>query len=166
MREWGQQQLLRIHQWLRVLEWTGLHDGCLAIPGDAASILAFPHIASHFFVQMIVEPLIAMSALPGGSVLVSKELVSTIELAWSSARLIYPESVGCDAAFIWCTGMAVIEERLRELEGLVPGAGAEGSTGAGARKRAGAGSDAAYSAGGEASLVAAVEASNKRQRLE
>ena len=121
MREWGQQQLWRIHQWLRDLEWIGLHDGCLAIPGDAASILAFPHIASHFLVQMIVNPLIAMSALPGGSVLVSKELVSTIELAWSTARSMYPESVGCDAAFIWCTGMAVIEERLRELSAMVNG---------------------------------------------
>ena len=121
MRKWGQQQLLRIHQWLRDLEWNGLHDGCLAIPGNAASVLAFPHIASHFFVQMIVNPLIVMCASPGGSVLVSKELVSTIEHTWSSARSTYPESVGCNVAFIWCTGLAVIEDRLRELSAAVNG---------------------------------------------
>ncbi|RDX45086.1 hypothetical protein OH76DRAFT_1408356 [Lentinus brumalis] len=79
MLTWGRQELFRVQGWLHGLEWTGLHKGCLAIYGDAASILAFPHVASHFLVEMIINPLITLCSTPGGLALVSEELVSAVE---------------------------------------------------------------------------------------
>ena len=112
---WGKQQLARVHVWLQSLEWTGLHQGCLATSRGAAAVLAFPHIASHHLVRMIIEPLTALCSMPGGCALVSEELVSSVEHMWSSARLAYPDSVNPDASFVWCTGLDCIEMSLREL---------------------------------------------------
>ncbi len=116
MLAWGQRQLPRLHKWLRDLEWTGLHKGGLAIPGDAAAVLSFPHIASHQLVRNIIDPLIALCSLPGGHELVSGELVSTVERAWSSARVAYPDSVNEDSAFVWSSGLDQIDARLVELK--------------------------------------------------
>ncbi|KAI0718785.1 hypothetical protein C8T65DRAFT_638113 [Cerioporus squamosus] len=116
---WGQQQLSRVHQWLRDLEWRGLHKGCLAVSGDAAAVLAFPHIASRYLVHTLIDPLIALCSMPGGLPVISEELVSTIEHTWASARLAYPHSADADAAFVWCTELDRIDARLRELRAII-----------------------------------------------
>ncbi len=121
MLAWGQQELAHLHEWLRDLEWTGLHTGCLAIAGDAAAILSFPHIASHYLVEMIIDPLITLYAMPGGLALVSgsEELVSTLERTWAAARLVYPDFVDEKAGFVWSSGLDRIDIRLAELRAAV-----------------------------------------------
>lgn len=115
MLSWGQQQLSRVHQWLRDLEWRGLHKGSLAVSGDAAAILAFPHIASHYMVNTLIDPLIALCSMPGGLPLIPAELVSAVEQTWASARLAYPHAASAQAGFVWITKLDRIDARLAEL---------------------------------------------------
>lgn len=115
MLVWGKRQLFRLQQWLRGLEWTGLHKGCLAISGDGAAILAFPHIASHLLVMNVIDPVIALGSIPGGRELVTSDLVFAIEQAWSRARLAYPDFAPRDAGFVWSSGLEGIDSRLAEL---------------------------------------------------
>ncbi|TFK86562.1 hypothetical protein K466DRAFT_587126 [Polyporus arcularius HHB13444] len=122
MLGWGQQELFRVQEWLRGFEWVGLHKGCLAISGDAAAVLAFPHIASRYLIKNIINPLIDLCSMPGGLALVSAELVSTIEHTWSSGRLAYPNLANEEAGFVWCdSGLNHIDSRLEELKALVGG---------------------------------------------
>ena len=116
---WGQREIPRLHQWLRNLEWSGLHTGCLAITADLAATLVFPHVASKFLVRNIINPLIALCSEPGGLAFVCKDLVSDVKHAWHSALLAYPDSVNSDAAFVWCTALDQIESRLERLQTLV-----------------------------------------------
>ncbi|TFK77566.1 hypothetical protein K466DRAFT_608027 [Polyporus arcularius HHB13444] len=116
MFAWGQQELTRLREWLRGLEWTGLHKGCLAKSGNAAESIAFPHIASHYLIKMVLNPLIRLCSMPGGRAVVSRELVSAIEHAWSAARLAYPDPVHVDIGFVWSSGLARIDSRLTELK--------------------------------------------------
>ncbi len=118
MLAWGQQQLSRLHQWVRDLEWNGLHKGCISGPGDPAAVLAFPHIASHYLVQNLIDPLITVCSMRGGRALVSAELVSAIEHTWVSARLAYPRSADADAQIVWCTALDSIDARLAELRAI------------------------------------------------
>ncbi len=119
MLAWGQQQLSRLQQWLRSLEWNGLHKGCVAVPGDPAAVLAFPHVASRYLVRNLIDPLIALCSMPGGRALVSPELVSAIEHIWTSARLAYPHAADADARIVWCTALDRINGRLAELTAML-----------------------------------------------
>ncbi len=120
MLTWGQQELSRVQEWLRGLEWAGLHKGCLAIHGGAAAVLAFPHIASHFLVEMIINPLLTLCSMPGGLALVSQELVSAVEHTWSAARLAYPDAMpDANTGFVWSSGLDRIDSRLAELKAVV-----------------------------------------------
>ena len=119
MLEWGQKQLTHLRQWLRDIQWTGLHKGCVARSGDAAPIVAFPHVVSHYLVKDVVEPLISLGGNPEGLKLVTEDLVSAVEQAWSLAQLAYPDVVDRDAGFLWCSGLDRIEARLAELKAMV-----------------------------------------------
>ena len=119
MLEWGQKQLSHLPQWLRDIQWTGLHRGCVARSGDAAPIVAFPHVVSHYLVKDVVEPLISLGGNPEGLKLVTEDLVSAVEQAWSLAQLTYPDVVDRDAGFLWCSGLDRIEPRLAELKAMV-----------------------------------------------
>ncbi|RDX45106.1 hypothetical protein OH76DRAFT_1408377 [Lentinus brumalis] len=119
---WGRQSITRICQWLRDLEWRGLHAECLARsrPGDPNLVLAFPHIASGYLVRYTIDPLLDVCSTTRGLALVPEDLVRTVEHAWSSAQLIYPARVGVDDVdFIWCSGLEVIDARLAELRAAV-----------------------------------------------
>ena len=118
MLAWGRQHLSRLHIWLRDLSWAGLHKGCLATPGDAAAILSFPHIASHHLIINIIDPLIALGSTPDGRGLISEELISAIQSTWSSACLAYPDQLASGAAFLWCSGLDMIDTRLMELRAI------------------------------------------------
>ncbi len=122
MLAWGRQELSRVHEWLRGLEWTGLHKDCVANSGDAGAILAFPHIASRYLIKNIINPLIDLCSMPEGLALVSAELVSTIEHTWSAGRLAYPNFANEEVEFVWCnSGLNHIDSRLEELKALVGG---------------------------------------------
>ncbi len=116
MLAWGQKEIYHLQEWLRALEWTGLHKGCLAIVADAAEALVFPHTASHHLIKMIIKPLITLCSMPGGRALVSPELVSTIERTWSAARQTYPNAAEVDRGFVWCSGLDRIDSQLAELK--------------------------------------------------
>lgn len=116
---WGQQELTRVAEWLRGLEWTGLHKGCVLYCTDAAEVLAFPHLASYCLTKLITKPLIALCSMPGGRALVSGELVSTIELAWSAVQRAYPDRVDASIGFVWSSGLDRIDSQLAELKAVV-----------------------------------------------
>ncbi len=119
MLAWGRDELARLHRWLCDLEWSGLHRGCLSIPGDTAAILTFPHVASDLLGRDIVDPLIALVSLPGGLTMVSGELVSAVESSWSAAWLAYPQSADPDAPYLWCSGLDSIDTRLAQLRAAI-----------------------------------------------
>ncbi len=119
MLAWGQKELTRAHEWLHGLDWTGLHKGCLIRSGNAGEVLAFPHIASHYLIKMIINPLIRLCSIPGGLAVVSGELVSAVEHTWSAAQLAYPDLVDADIGFVWSSGLARIDSRLAQLKALV-----------------------------------------------
>ena len=116
---WGKTQLGRLRQWLSDLDWTGLHHGCLAIPGGAAAVLAFPHIASDLLVANVINPVVALRSMPGGRELVTSELVYAIEHAWIRGRLAYRDSAPRDGGFVWSSGLDRIDSRLAELCALL-----------------------------------------------
>ena len=121
---WGCERLSRLCLWLRDLEWTGLHVGCIGgnTPRpDAVYVATFPYVASHYFVKDVVDPLIELCSTTRGNELVSKDLASAVEHAWSSARLAYPNAIGLDEGrmYIWCTGLDRIDGRLAELRRVV-----------------------------------------------
>ncbi len=121
---WGREGLSRFHQWLRDLEWYGLHAGCIrskvALP-DSIYATTFPHIASDYFVTNVVDPLITLCSTVRGRELVSEELVSAVEFAWISARVAYPNVIEGNegARHIWCSGLDRIDARLAVLRAAV-----------------------------------------------
>ncbi len=119
MLAWGQQEIKRLREWLGGLEWTGLHKGCLVMSGNAAESIAFPHIASHYLIKMVINPSITLCSMPGGLALVSRELVAAIEHTWSAARLAYPNAVDVDIGFVWASGLDRIDPQLAELKAVV-----------------------------------------------
>ncbi len=121
---WGGEALSRVHQWLRDLEWHGLHVGCLrgtVALADSIYAATFPHIASYYFVTDVVDPLIDLCSTARGRDLVTKELVSAVESAWSSARVAYPDAMNPSegAKYIWCSGLDRIDARLVVLRAAV-----------------------------------------------
>ncbi|TFK86560.1 hypothetical protein K466DRAFT_587125 [Polyporus arcularius HHB13444] len=123
MLAWGQDTLSRAVQWLRDLEWQGLHNGCLAVLGDAAGVVVFPHIASSHLIMDIIDPLLALSSTPGGLTLISGELISVVENAWSSAQAAYPNPIDIiqGAGLVWCSGLDTIDMKLLELRATISG---------------------------------------------
>ncbi|RDX45140.1 hypothetical protein OH76DRAFT_1022365 [Lentinus brumalis] len=115
---WGQHELPCVDEWLRGLQWTGLHKGCVTRSTDAAAVLAFPHIAAHCLIKMIINPLITLCSMPGGRALVSGELVAALEHTWSAARLAYPDAVDVNIGFVWASGLDKIDARLVELRAV------------------------------------------------
>ncbi len=120
---WGRDRLSSVHHHLRNLDWNGLHKGCLSISGDAACIVAFPHIASEYLVKDIIDPLITLCAIPRGRDLVSEDLVSAVEEAWAAVQVAYPDAVDPvrGAALVWCSGLDRIDSRLKELRATATG---------------------------------------------
>ncbi len=117
---WSREALWRLHQWLRNLEWYGLHAKCIGGKSprpDSVYVATFPHVASHYFLKGLINPLIALRSTARGRELVSDELVSAVESAWHSARLAYPNAIDRSegATYIWCTGLDQIEARLADL---------------------------------------------------
>ncbi|KAI0718789.1 hypothetical protein C8T65DRAFT_737132 [Cerioporus squamosus] len=93
---WGREALFRLRQWLRDLEWYGLHAKCIRSKtslADSVYAATFPHCASHYFVKGVVDPLIALRSTAYGRELVSQELASAVESAWMSARVAYPNAI-------------------------------------------------------------------------
>ncbi|KAI0683740.1 hypothetical protein C8T65DRAFT_836921 [Cerioporus squamosus] len=122
MLSWAREGLCRLRRWLRDLEWKGLHAGCIGHRArtplaDSVYIVTFPHIASHYLVKDVIDPLMALCSTVRGRELVSHELVSAVQCAWQSARLAYPDASEKTegAMYIWCSGLDCIDARLAEL---------------------------------------------------
>ena len=121
---WGHTQLSRIQEWVRNLQWTGLHKGCVALSGDEASIVAFQHIASDTIVRDMIDPLLALCSVSlHGDQLVTEALVSSIEHAWHAAQLVYPRVAERSAGFVWSSGLDRIDARFKELRTAIQVAG-------------------------------------------
>ncbi|KAI0718801.1 hypothetical protein C8T65DRAFT_827467 [Cerioporus squamosus] len=121
---WGREALSRLQQWLRDLEWYGLHAECIggtSLRADHVYAATFPHVASHYFLEGVLNPLIALRSTAYGRNMVSRELVSAGESAWYSARVAYPDAIDRNegALYIWRSGLDRIDARLTELREAV-----------------------------------------------
>ena len=128
----GQKEISRVCERLREFRWQGLHAGCVSgtQPGERTCILTFPHLASEYFITQVINPVIVLCSTAQGLEMVTNgDLVSCIQLAWSSARLAYPHAMeivdGSHSGFIWCSGLDRIDEKLEALR-VVVGEGLKG----------------------------------------
>ena len=131
MLAWGQKGISRVCERLRDFRWQGLHAGCVSgtQPGEQTCILTFPHLASEYFITEVIDPVMVLCSTAQGLEMVTNgDLVSSIQLAWSSVRLAYPHAVeivdGGNSGFVWCSGLKRIDEKLEALR-VVIGEGLE-----------------------------------------
>ena len=126
MLAWGQRGISRVCERLRDFRWQGLHAGCVSgtQPGEQTCILTFPHLASEYFITQVIDPaMVLCSTAQGLEMVTNGDLVSSIQLAWSSARLAYPHAVEIvdtsHSGFVWCSGLDRIDGKLAELRVVV-----------------------------------------------
>ncbi|RPD54885.1 hypothetical protein L226DRAFT_81346 [Lentinus tigrinus ALCF2SS1-7] len=123
--EWGRGRLSYLVRWLRDWDsWQGLHKGCVTISADGICAMTFPHIASNYLITDVIDPLISLCSTPGGVELVSEELISAVERAWSSVQVAYPNPIDIvqGEEFVWCSGLDSIDAKLTELRTTYTGA--------------------------------------------
>ena len=85
VRRWSLPQLAAFQTWFGTLDWGGQH-----VLSDGSSVTHFIHIAAHLLTRDVIDPLIAISSMPGGREAVSKELVDAVGQSWQSALVAYP----------------------------------------------------------------------------
>ena len=87
----------------------------------------YPHLPPSCFRVLHCtgyRPVMVLCSTAEGLEMVSNaDLVSSIQLAWSSARLAYPHAVeivdGSHSGFVWCSGLNRIDEKLEALRVVI-----------------------------------------------